>query len=201
MNAATLFDIAESTRRYTMFSQRPRTVSGPSAFANKLSAAQQYTRTYIQAPPVTLRMGKNILCSGEHYGQSYTAEYTTDSTDEDPIVRISGTASNGDFDFTCHIRDIDPSNASYVELRALYSYLCRTGEYQPDSKNMSGALPTGMVCGDISQKQDYIKSLENFIASASQSGVYPKFGPSIYVHARELLDVYRNIADAIKPNY
>lgn len=43
-------------------------------------------------------------------------------------------------------------------------------------------------------KQDYIKGLENFIASASQNGVYPKFGPNIYAHANELLNVYRMIA-------
>lgn len=189
MNAGTLFDIAGSMRRYTGFSQKQGTVSG--AFADKLSS--QYTHTYIQDDPVTLKMGKNILCGGEHCGQSYTAEYTPDSTDEDPIVRVSGRASGGDFNFTCHIRDIDPSNASYVELRALYAYLCRTGEYQPSSKNMSGALPVGMEVGDISRKQNYIKHLENFTASAFQSGVYPKFGLNTYAHARELLDLYRNL--------
>lgn len=193
MNAGTLFDIAGSMQRYDMSSQRSRTVSGISAFADKLSAARQYTHTYIQAAPVTLRMGKNVLCSGWRSGQSYTAGYTPDSTDEDPIVRIHGTASGGDFDFTCHIRDIDPSNASYAELCALYTYLCRTGAYQPNPKNISGALPTGMECGDISRKQDFVQDLEDFIASASQSGVYPKFGPNIYAHARELLNVYRAI--------
>lgn len=191
-NAGALFDIAGSTRRYTMLSQRPGTVSG--AFAEKLSAAWQYTHTYIQAPPITLRMGKNVLCGGEHYGQSYTAEYTADSTDEDPIVRISGTASSGEFDFTCHIRDIDPSNASYAELRALYAHLCRTDAYQANSKNMSGALPIGMECGDISRKQDFVKALENFIASASQSGVYPRFSPNAYARANELLSMYRSLA-------
>lgn len=193
MNASTLFDLFGSTQSYTGFSQRRGNAFG--AFSDKLSSTQarQYTHTYIQGDPVTLKMGKNVLCSGEHYGQSYTAEYTPDSTDEDPIARISGTASGGDFDFTRHIRDIDPSNASYAELCALYTYLCRTGEYQPDQKNMSGALPAGMACGDISRKQNFTQNLENFIASASQSGVYPKFGPSTYAYARKLLDLYRNL--------
>lgn len=199
MNVSSLFDIVGSMRRYAMFSQRPGTVSGASSFANKLSAAQQNTNTHIQGDSFTLRMGENILSSGWHSGQSYTAEYTEDSTNEDPIVRISGTASSGAFDFTSHIRDIDPSNASYVELRALYSYLCRTGEYQPQHGGMSSPLPVGMECGDISRKQDYIKSLKNFIASASQNGVYPKFGPNIYAHARELLELYQTIAPQSGP--
>ena len=123
MNANMLLDLFGLTQSYTMPSQRTGTVSGD--FASKLSAARQYTHTYIEAPPVTLKMGKNVLCSGEHYGQSYTVEYTPDSTDEDPIVRISGTANSGEFDFTCHIRDIDPSNASYVEVLIQVQQLLR----------------------------------------------------------------------------
>lgn len=54
MNVGTRFDIAGSMRRYTMFLQRPGTISGASSFANRLSAARQYTHSYIQGDSLTL---------------------------------------------------------------------------------------------------------------------------------------------------
>lgn len=100
-------------------------------------------------------MYENILCSGSVGGvnaKTYEAEFTADSTDEDPVVRIRDTASNGAFDYACHIRDIDPSNASYAELAALNRWLCRTGAYQtkfPDQV-IESMLSCGMNCGVIS---------------------------------------------------
>ena len=127
--------------------------------------------------------------------QTYEAEFTADSTDEDPIVRIRGTASSGEFDFTCHIRDIDPHNASYAELAALNRWLCRTGAYQTKFPGQAGSvLPCGMDCGDVSKKRDFISGIQNFIASASNSSHYPKYGPSIYAYARELLGIYQEFS-------
>ena len=52
--------------------------------------------------------------------QEIYAEYTTDSTAKDPIVSVWGTSDSGAYDFTCHVKEIDPSNASYAELAALF---------------------------------------------------------------------------------
>lgn len=179
----------------TTLPRRSRPASGPSAFSESLTAEQEKpVHRFIQGPDFFLRMGENILCSGGVGGanpQTYEAEFTADSTDEDPIVRIRGTANSGEFDFTCHIRDIDPRNASYAELAALNRWLCRTGVYQTKSPNQAGSvLPCGMDCGDVSKKQDFISGIQNFITSASNASHYPKYGPSIYTHARELLEMY-----------
>ena len=165
----------------------------------ELTAEQEKpVHRFIQGPDFFLRMGENILCSGGVGGanpQTYEAEFTADSTDEDPIVRIRGTASSGEFDFTCHIRDIDPHNASYAELAALNRWLCRTGAYQTKFPGQAGSvLPCGMDCGDVSKKRDFISGIQNFIASASNSSHYPKYGPSIYAYARELLGIYQEFS-------
>lgn len=183
----------------TTLPRRSRPASGPSAFSESLTAEQEKpVHRFIQGPDFFLRMGENILCSGGVGGtnpQTYEAEFTADSTDEDPIVRIRGMASSGEFDFTCHIRDIDPRNASYAELAALNRWLCRIGAYQTKFPGQAGSvLPCGMDCGDVSKKQDFINGIQNFITSASNASHYPKYGPSIYAHARELLEMYQEFS-------
>ena len=197
MNVGTLLKFAVPD--YAAPLRRSRPAPGPSAFAESLTAEQKKSvDRFIQGPGFSLRMGENILCSGGVGGanvQTYEAEFTADSTDEDPVVRIRGKANSAAFDYTCHIRDIDPSNASYAELAALNRWLCRTGAYQTEFSNQTGSvLPCGMDCGDISKKRDFISGIQNFIASASNSSHFPKYGPSIYAHARELLGVYQEFS-------
>lgn len=197
MNMGALFNLTAPD--YTARLCKTHRVSGPSAFAGRLTAERETpVHRFIQGPGFSLRMGENILCSGgvgSANVQTYEAEFTEDSTDEDPIVRITGTASSGAFAFICHIRDIDPANASYAELAALNRWLCRTGTYQTKFPNQAGnVLPCGMRgidCGDIAEKRDFIRELQGFLASASNSTSYPKFGPETYAFARELLETYQ----------
>ena len=197
MNIGTRFDLTAAND--TALPRRSRLASDSSAFAENLAVEREsFTHRCIQGPGFSLRMGENILCSGGVGGadvQTYEAEFTAGSTDEDPVVRIRGTANSGEFDFTCPIRDIDPQNASYAELAALNRWLCRTGAYQTKFPSQAGSvLPCGMDCGDISKKRDFTGGIQNFIASAFNSSHYPKYGPDIYAHARELLEVYQEFS-------
>ena len=172
----------------------------PASLGRLSTKPHEGTHQFIQGSDIHLRMkGENCIYSGGRFSGSGTfqdiyAEYTADSTAEDPIVRISGTADGKRFDFTCHIHSIDPSNASYAELAALYGYLCHSGAYQPNFN--SGVLPCGMECGDILQKQDFISKLKSFAASSSQNSFWPRFGPAIYAHTEELLKVYHNFSQS-----
>lgn len=61
-----------------------------------------------------------IYPGGTGDGQNIYVTYTADSHDDDPIVRIRGTGSNGStFDFVKYINEINPQNASYAEMCAL----------------------------------------------------------------------------------
>lgn len=202
MNISALFSGTSLLQNYAALSQRTSVAPGLSTFVSGSPVKQgSETNQFIQGPDIHLRMkGENCIYSGGRCGssgafQDIYAEYTADSTEVDPIVRITGTADSGKFDFTRHIRDIDPSNASYAELAALYGHLCRTGAYQTNFKEQAGTvLPCGVEPGDISQKRNYLKKIEDLIGSASKSGVYPKFGSTTYAHARELLKVYQDFA-------
>lgn len=141
-----------------------------------------------------LRMpGESTVFSGNRTGRNNTAqeiyaEYTADSTPGDPVVRVTGTSDSGPYDFTCHVNDIDPSNASYAEMAALYGHLVKTGAYQ--SALGGGVLPTGLETGDITEKRDYL--------SAIDSHQYDRrFGGVCAAQASELLALYQPCASEV----
>lgn len=174
--------------------ERRRAAAGPARTAGA-SFQDRLARTSaaVTGPAIHLRMpGENTVYSGARGGrdaaQAIYAEYTADSTPEDPVVRITGTADSGPFDFTCHIRDIDPSNASYAEMAALYGHLVKTGAYE--SALGGGVLPTGLESGDVTERRDYL--------SAIDSHQYDRhFGGVCRAQATELLALYQPYASGV----
>nr|WP_326127676.1 hypothetical protein [uncultured Oscillibacter sp.] len=148
------------------------------------------TSAAVTGPAIHLRMpGENTVYSGARGGrdaaQEICAEYTADSTPEDPVVRVTGTADSGPFDFTCHINDIDPSNASYAELAALYGHLVRTGACRGGLGG--GVLPTGLESGDVTERRDYLGAI-------GRHQYDRHFGGVCRAQASELLALYQPYA-------
>ena len=116
--------------------------------------------------------------------QNVYAEYTEESTEDDPIVRISGEADGGPFDFTCHINDIDPRNASYAEMSALYGHLVKTGKF---GNANSAVTPYGYEfygSRDMLKKQDFIAA----ITAVSESD---RIGVQVRADAKYMLIEYQ----------
>ncbi|MCI8818103.1 MAG: hypothetical protein HFG04_02980 [Oscillibacter sp.] len=149
-------------------------------------------------PPMC--MGETVAASGSHAGkngfmQSYCAHYTEDSTAEDPVVRISGVGNNGPFDVLCHLKDVDPANASYVELAALRGHLAKTGVYT-NSQNSSGPLPYTMdFRDDITRKHNFIEEIQDSLTRPSH--IVPTAAGVL--GARELLELYQNYTSGDSP--
>lgn len=143
-------------------------------------------------PGAHLRMpGENTVYSGARGGKNGTfqeicAEYTADSTPEDPVVRVTGTADSGPFDFTCRVNDIDPSNASCAELAALYGHLVKTGVYRSGLVD-AGVLPTGLESGDVTERRDYLGAI-------GRHRYDRHFGGVCAAQAAELLALYQPYA-------
>lgn len=120
--------------------------------------------------------------------QDVYVELLENSTEDDPVVRIKGHSHSGTYDFTRHIKDIDPRNASYAELCALVAW---EDKVNPSQKNRIGTLgggvllptPLGMEEGDVLQRKDYVSLSQKYLASG-------KFGPSIAEHTKNLLELY-----------
>ncbi len=118
-------------------------------------------------------------------GQTFGVSYTEDSTPEDPIVHIQGNSLSGSFDEIVHIRDIDPRNASYAELSALVGHLGKTGELDTNHGWLSG-LPCDVPKGDIHQKKDYTKVLQDYMNGRG------KYNRPMTIQAQTLLSAYQN---------
>lgn len=134
--------------------------------------------------------GENsIYGGGDGLGQQVYADYTKDSTPEDPIVRISGESLSGSFDFIVHINDIDPRHASYAELCALVGHKSKIGEY----KSRSGWLdpvPVDVEVGDFIKPQNFLSKIKTSIANNCRNGC-----PQIYQDGERLLAFYENFLE------
>ena len=122
---------------------------------------------------------------GERVNQNVYVEYTEDSTEDDPVVRISGEADSGPFDFICHINDIDPRNTSYAELAALYGHLAKSGEF--GSTGGTAVTPSGY---EFFGSRDMLKK-QDFIAGMSALSVSDRIDPRGRANAKYMLQVYQ----------
>lgn len=182
MNISGILDQPSSRLRSLDCSKR----TGTASFQSMLSAAQQ-------AQPETIQLylpRENTIYSGGTGYQTVYAEYTADSTADDPVVRVMGQASSGAFDFTCRINDIDPNRASYAEMCALWGHLQKSGEVSYDSSNKNrNVIPYGVETGDITRRQNYMSKISMMTTSTM-------FDQGNRDSARTLLNVYQSFIDA-----
>ena len=165
-----------------------------SSFSRMLSDTQQDCD--MMSTSVLYLRTENTLYSGSLVGtQTVYAEYTPDSTAEDPVARIRGNNHDGEFDFICHINDIDPANASYAEMCALFGHLQKTGQIPSEAyvHQHLNVLPFGTNTGDVTQKMDYITAIDKLTTSQM-------FSESNRAVARILLKLYQNFMDTKKEN-
>lgn len=148
---------------------RRNTAASSSSFGEQVAQATPGRRTVDVGPnhkmiiqdPISVRLpGKNCLYSGgDGLGQSAYIEYMDYSTEDDPVVRITGNSLSGEYDQIVHINNIDPSNATYPELYALIGHLQKSGQYKP-GQTVWGAVPLDVECGDYSQRQNFIQKIQ-----------------------------------------
>ena len=162
-----------------------------SSFRDLLSDAHQTD----QGPIRMYLPRENTIFSGGIGYQTVYAEYTSDSTDEDPVVRIKGQASDGEFDFTCHINDIDPKQASYAEMCALFGHLQKTGQTPPEANSLVhfNVLPHGINTGKVTQKLNYMNEIDKMTTSKM-------FSQPNQTEAECLLKMYQNFINMKKEN-
>lgn len=182
-----------------------RTANGSGGFSALLQAARSQTGTagsraaetgsQPAAYVVPMRTEKTLYYIGHGDGQYVSVEYAEGSTADDPVVRISGHSLSGDFDFTRHVRDLNPRNASYAELCALVGYQAQT------DKSLSGglpgplqAVPLGMPVGDFLQKTDYQSAAARYLDSrAFSAGIYRQGMTLLRFYQSALLDMTAKI--------
>ena len=166
--------------------------SSQASFNRLLSDTQQESNT----PAIFMYLPtKDTVYSGGIGHQTVYAEYTSYSTEEDPVVRIKGQASDGEFDFTCHINDIDPKQASYAEMCALFGHLQKTGQIPPEANSLVhfNVLPHGINTGKVTQKLNYMNEIDKMTTSQM-------FSQPNQAEAECLLKMYQNFINMKKEN-
>lgn len=141
------------------------------------------------SPTITPDM---LFYEGIGNGQDVHVLLMEGSTEEDPVVRIKGHSYSGEFDFTCHINDIDPRNASYAEICALFGWQRKLDSSGFDDKLMF-PTPLGMEIGNVLQRQNFVSRSSSYLASG-------KFGPSIADQTKELLSLYDQVIQSNHPD-
>lgn len=159
------------------------------SFSRLLSDTQQGCKK--MSTTVLYLRTENTLYSGSLGGsQTVYAEYTPESTDEDPVARIKGNDNDGEFDFICHINDIDPSKASYAEMCALFGHLQKIGQIPPEASSCVhfNVLPCGVNTGNVTQRMNYMTAIDRMTTSLL-------FSESNRTGAKILLKMYQGFID------
>lgn len=163
-------------------SQTACSKSGKASFTQQLSENHRsITGSGFSIPMWT---EDTVYYSMEGNGQDVLVTLAEGSTTDDPIVRIQGHSQSGEFDYTCHIKDIDPSNASYAEMCALIGWEERINPTQ--KKGLLMSTPLGMNVGDVTKNQNFVSLSSQYLSSGM-------FSPSIANQTEKLLELYQKL--------
>lgn len=87
------------------------------------SSKKQQTGNVPKTYTVYMMDEDTLYSGGNGTGLSFYIKWAEDSTEEDPVMVAKGVDEKGEeFEQKIHINDINPSNATLVEMRALEAY-------------------------------------------------------------------------------
>ncbi|MCI9341215.1 MAG: hypothetical protein HFG94_11300 [Dorea sp.] len=114
-----------------------------------------------------------LYSGGNGAGLSFYLKYAKDSTEDDPVVIAKGVDENGrEFTQRIHINNIDPRNATLVEMRAL------EGHKGVDKNGGLSSLPPGTGMMGLNDRADFIAMFQrqirdmNLLKQGSRAAYY-----------------------------
>lgn len=116
---------------------------------------------------VYLKKDDMLYSGGNGTGLSFYLKYAEDSTEDDPKVLARGVDENGnEFEQTISVKDVNPHNATVVEMHALEAV---SGA---PKRNGLTSLPMGSENVGLNYKQDFIEAFKKNIADMNMLGEY-----------------------------
>lgn len=116
---------------------------------------------------VYLKKDDMLYSGGNGTGLSFYLKYAEDSTEDDPKVLARGVDENGnEFEQTISVKDVNPRNATVVEMHALEAV---SGA---PKRNGLTSLPMGSENVGLNYKQDFIEAFKKNIADMNMLGEY-----------------------------
>lgn len=168
---------------------RVTTIPKTSAYTNKAPAGEAGFADSVKTAAAASGKGKTVYTKtdgmlysgGNAMGLSYSIRYADDSTAEDPTVIAKGVDENGEeFEQTIHINDIDPRNATIIEMHALEEYTGAEKRY--------GFTTLPLSAGNMSfnERRNFINMFEDSIndltlMKAKKAAAYYKQSVQVYM--------------------
>ena len=157
-----------------------------SSFAEQLGAAAsmagQVTTSPCNAPKIVYIKTDDMLYSGGNgTGLSFYLKYAEDSTEENPVIIAKGIDERGnEFEQRINVKDINPSYATIVEMRALEAY---TGV---EKQNGFSSLPYMDGRMGLNDRHDFIsgfrKNIHDFtLLKRTDSAAYFQYSMQAYL--------------------
>lgn len=116
---------------------------------------------------VYMKTDDMLYSGGQGNGMSFTVKYAENSTKENPVVIAKGIDENRkEFEQTFNLNDIDITNASKVEMRALENHLNLV------KGNSLSTLPMDSCLMGLNDKADFIGMFEKSIKEQVTLGQY-----------------------------
>ena len=137
--------------------QRPTSYAGSKASAAETSFSEQL-KGAVKEHTVYMKTDGVLYSGGNGAGLSYYLKYADSSTAEDPTVIAKGRDEQGnEFEQTIHINDIDPRNATIIEMHALEEYTGAEKRYGFTS------LPLSAGNMGLNERRNFIDIFEDSI--------------------------------------
>ena len=116
---------------------------------------------------VYLKKDDMLYSGGNGTGLSFYLKYAEDSTLEEPKVLARGVDENGnEFEQTISVNDVNPHNATVVEMHALEAV---SGA---PKRNGLTSLPMGSENVGLNYRQDFMEAFKKNIADMNSLGEY-----------------------------
>ena len=120
---------------------------------------------------VYMKTDDMLYSGGNSTGLSFTVKYAENSSKENPVVIAKGIDENkNEFEQTFNLNDIDMTNASTVEMKALEGHL--EASLKLDRQGSLSTLPMGTGRMKLSDKRDFVSMFEDSIKEQITLGQY-----------------------------
>jgi len=166
---------------YTSITNKNRNASTDS-FVSTMGKVSDNHSSY----KVYMKKDDMLYSGGNGTGLSFYLKYAEDSTEDNPKVLARGVDENGnEFEQTINVNDVNPRNATIIEMHALEATSGAT------KRNGLTSLPMGSENVGINQRQDFMAAFKKNIADMNLLG--EKKTATEY---SKLHDFYENVGNA-----
>lgn len=120
-------------------------------FDKYMSVAQSTSMSYKN---ITLSINALFSCGNPSTGETASVYRADEYTEDNPIMLVVGVDSNGKkYEQKVNPKEVNPRNASYIEMVALSTYMCKAG--------LTNGTEPGVYAKDYFSKEDYLSALED----------------------------------------